>query len=60
MANGMFVATKGRGSIAIETKKGRMFIRDVMLIPELDESLISLEQCIEHSYHLHLDDNTCN
>lgn len=60
MASGMLVDTKGRGSIAIDTKKGRMFIRDVMLVPELDESLRSLEQRIEHSYHIHLGDNTCN
>lgn len=59
MGNGMLVDTKGKGSIAMETKNGRMFIRDVMLVPELDQNLLSVGQLIEHNYHLHFGDNTC-
>ncbi|XP_062005962.1 uncharacterized protein LOC133723153 [Rosa rugosa] len=59
MENGMLVDTKGKGSIAVETKNDKMFIRDVMLVPNLDSNLLSVGQLIEHSYHLHFGDNTC-
>ena len=59
MANGNLVDTKGKGSIAVETKNGKMFIRDVMLVPDLDSNLLSVGQLIEHKYHLHFGDDTC-
>ncbi|KAK9927640.1 hypothetical protein M0R45_024816 [Rubus argutus] len=36
-----------------------MFIRDVMLVPDLDENLLSIGQLMEHGYHLHFGDTTC-
>jgi len=36
MGNGAFVQANGRGTIAIETKKGRRFIEEVLLVPDLD------------------------
>nr|XP_011460338.1 PREDICTED: uncharacterized protein LOC105350323 [Fragaria vesca subsp. vesca] len=59
MTNGMLVDTKGKGSVAVETKNGKMFIRDVMLVPNLDSNLLSVGQLVEHKYHLHFGDDTC-
>lgn len=55
----MLVDTKGKGSIPVETKNGGMFIRHVVLVPELDQNLLSVVQLIKHNYHLYFGDNTC-
>ncbi|CAN6572549.1 unnamed protein product [Malus baccata var. baccata] len=59
MGNGQLVDTLGRGNIAVHTKNGKMFIKDVMLVPDLKQNLLSLGQLIEHGYYLYFGDNTC-
>nr|XP_028964703.1 uncharacterized protein LOC114827175 [Malus domestica] len=59
MGNGQLVDTLGRGTIAVHTKNGKMFIKDVMLVPDLKQNLLSLGQIIEHGYYLYFGDNTC-
>ncbi|KAM1349820.1 hypothetical protein EV1_003830 [Malus domestica] len=59
MGNGQLVDTLGRGTIAVHTKNGKMFIKDVMLVPDLKQNLLSLGQLIEHGYYLYFGDNTC-
>ena len=40
MGNGALVETKGKGTIAIETKKGTKYIQDVLLVPDLAQNLL--------------------
>ena len=60
MGNGGIVQAEGRGTIGVQTKKGRKFIRDVLYVPDLDQNLLSLGQLLEHRYALNFDDNMCN
>ena len=46
------VKATARGTLVINTKKGRRCIREVMLVPGLDENLLSVGQMMEHGYFL--------
>ncbi|XP_068343980.1 uncharacterized protein [Pyrus communis] len=59
IGNGQLVDTLGKGTIFVHTKNGKMFINDVMLVPDLKQNLLSLGQLIEHGYYLYFGDNTC-
>ncbi|KAM2916321.1 hypothetical protein FF1_045250 [Malus domestica] len=52
MGDGNIVKATGRGTLVINTKKGRRCIREVMLVPGLDENLLSVGQMMEHGYFL--------
>ncbi|KAK2984424.1 hypothetical protein RJ640_014830 [Escallonia rubra] len=39
--------------------KGDMFIRDVLLVPELDQNLLSVGQLLEHGHKLDFEGNGC-
>ena len=41
------VESKGKGTLMVETKKGTRFIKDVLLVPNLKENLISIGQMLE-------------
>jgi len=41
------VVSKGKGTLMVETKKGTRFIKDVLLVPNLKENLISIGQMLE-------------
>lgn len=60
MANGDLVKAQGRGTLAVETKKGRKYIKEVMLVPNLAENLLSAGQLIEHGYYMDFGDNSCD
>ncbi|CAN6712937.1 unnamed protein product [Malus baccata var. baccata] len=60
MGNGQLVDILGRGTIAVHTKNGKMFIKDVMLVHDLKQNLLSLGQLIEYDYYLYFGDNICN
>ena len=47
MSNGQLTQARGRGTLVVETKKGRRFIREVLLVPELDQNLLSVGQLQE-------------
>ena len=40
MGNGALVETKGKGTIAIKTKKGTKYIQAVLLVPDLAQNLL--------------------
>ncbi|KAF8402904.1 hypothetical protein HHK36_010996 [Tetracentron sinense] len=48
MRNGVLVQAKGKGTIAIETKKGAKYIQDVLLVPDLEQNLLSVGQLVEY------------
>ncbi|CAN6686650.1 unnamed protein product [Malus baccata var. baccata] len=57
MGNGELVEVTGKGTLVLETKGGRRFIKDVILVPGLDENLLSVGQMIAHGYFLLFGDN---
>ena len=59
MRNGAIVQSKGKGTIAIDTRKGRKFVNDVMLVPDLEHNLLSVGQLIEHGHVVHFEGNEC-
>ncbi|KAK2420542.1 hypothetical protein QL285_031255 [Trifolium repens] len=44
----------------VETKKGMRFIKDVLLVPNLKENLLSIVQMMEKSYILHFERDICS
>ncbi|XP_070662267.1 uncharacterized protein [Malus domestica] len=52
IGNVHIVKAIGRGTLVIETKRGRGYIREVMLVPGLDENLLSVDEMMEHGYFL--------
>ncbi|KAK3013692.1 hypothetical protein RJ639_008602 [Escallonia herrerae] len=52
LGNGALVEAKGKGTIGVQTNDGSRFIRDVLLVPELDQNLLSVGQLLEHGYKL--------
>ncbi|CAN6586525.1 unnamed protein product [Malus baccata var. baccata] len=52
MGDGNIVKATGRGTVVINTKKGRKCIREVILVFGLDENLLSVGQMMEHGYFL--------
>ena len=52
MGTGEVVGVAGIGTLVIETKMGRKHIQEVMLVPGLEENLLSVGQMLEHGYYL--------
>ncbi|KAI5352933.1 hypothetical protein L3X38_005825 [Prunus dulcis] len=46
------VEATGKGTLVIDTKAGPRYIKEVMLVPGLDENLLSVGQMVEHGYYL--------
>ncbi|XP_024164205.1 uncharacterized protein LOC112171226 [Rosa chinensis] len=59
MDDGNLAQSQGRGTLVVETKKGRMYIKEVMIVPNLAENLLSVGQLIEHGYYVDFGDNSC-
>ncbi|XP_059650735.1 uncharacterized protein LOC132296564 [Cornus florida] len=59
IGNGALFQAKGKGTIAIETNKGRKHIRDVLLVPNLEQNLLNVGQLVEHRYSIHFDEDSC-
>ena len=59
MGNGDLMNVKGKGAIGIQTKVGTKYIRDVLLVPALEQNLLSVGQLVEHGYKLHFEDYEC-
>lgn len=59
MGNGAVTRAHGLGTIGVQTKEDTKFIHDVLFVPDLDQSLLSLGQLLEHKYALKFDDNEC-
>lgn len=58
-AYGKLSQSLGRGTLVVETKKGRKYIKEVMLVPDLAENLLSVGQLIEHGYYVDFGDDCC-
>ncbi|CAL9020481.1 unnamed protein product [Prunus brigantina] len=52
MGTGEVVPVAGKGTLVIKTKLGKKHIHEVMLVPGLEENLLSVGQMMEHGYHL--------
>ncbi|CAL8990723.1 unnamed protein product [Prunus brigantina] len=52
MGTGETVQVAGKGTLVVETKTGRKHIQEVMLVPGLEENLLSVGQMMEHGYCL--------
>ncbi|KAK9740902.1 hypothetical protein RND81_03G069500, partial [Saponaria officinalis] len=59
LGNGEFVASKGKFTIVVPTKRGTKFIKDVLLFPDLAENLLSVAQMIKNGYSLIFENNHC-
>ncbi|KAM2204910.1 hypothetical protein ACFX1S_024499 [Malus domestica] len=51
MGTGDLVQSTGKRTLVVDTKHGRRYINEVLLVPGLDENLLSVEQMIEHRYY---------
>ncbi|RVW33419.1 Retrovirus-related Pol polyprotein from transposon TNT 1-94 [Vitis vinifera] len=58
MGNGDLVNVKGKGTVGIQTKVGTKYIRDVLLVPTLEQNLLSVGQLVEHGRFGHLNFNS--
>ncbi|KAB2610770.1 hypothetical protein D8674_018802 [Pyrus ussuriensis x Pyrus communis] len=52
MGTGDLVQAVGKGTLVINTIHGKRYIKEVMLVPGLDENLLSVGQMVEHGYFL--------
>ncbi|KAI5333503.1 hypothetical protein L3X38_023634 [Prunus dulcis] len=52
MGTGEIVLVAGKGTLVIKTKLGKKHIQEVMLVPGLEENLLSVGQMMEHGYYL--------
>lgn len=51
------VKVKGKGSIGVNTKKGKKLIGNVLFNSELDQSLLGVLQLLKHGYVLRFEGN---
>ncbi|CAJ2652692.1 unnamed protein product [Trifolium pratense] len=59
IGNGEHVDVKGKGVVAVETPSGIKYISDVLFVPEINQSLLSVGQMMEKNYSLHFKDKRC-
>ncbi|XP_074278358.1 uncharacterized protein LOC141601950 [Silene latifolia] len=59
MGNGEVLTSKGKGTIIVPTKRGTKYIKDVLLVPDLAENLLSVAQMIKNGYSLVFANNHC-
>jgi GAG-pre-integrase domain len=59
MCNGAVMKSKGKRTIAVTSKKGRMLIHDVLFVPDLAQNLLGVGQLIEHGHTVHFEGVTC-
>ena len=59
IGNGQHVEVKGKGIVIVETLSGIKYISDVLFVPEINQSLLSVGQMMEKNYSLHFKDMKC-
>jgi len=59
ISNGESVDVKGKGVVAVETPLGTKYIADVLYVPKINQSLLSVGQMLEKHYALHFEDMRC-
>ena len=50
---------KRMGNVGVQTKKGLEMIREVLLVLDVNQNLLSVGQLVKHDYAVHLRDNCC-
>ena len=46
------VQATGKGTLVVKTQHGKRYIQEVLLVPGLDENLLSVGQMMEHGYYI--------
>nr|KYP76422.1 Retrovirus-related Pol polyprotein from transposon TNT 1-94 [Cajanus cajan] len=59
IGNGDYITVKGKGTVAITSCVGTKFIPDVLLVPQLDQNLLSVGQLIERGFKAIFEDKYC-
>lgn len=59
IGNGVYIAAKGRGTIAITTISGTKTISDVLYVPDIDQNLLSVGQLIEKGLKVSFESGHC-
>nr|KYP56111.1 Retrovirus-related Pol polyprotein from transposon TNT 1-94 [Cajanus cajan] len=59
LGNGTMVESQGKNTVMVETKKGTRLIKDMLLVPNLKENLLSIGQMMENGYSLHFERDIC-
>lgn len=59
MGNGKLIEAKGKGIAAVQTRKGTRYVKDVLLVPSLEQNLLSVGQMIQNGYSLHFENKLC-
>jgi phage antirepressor YoqD-like protein len=52
VGNKAVIQSKGKGTVRINTKKGARYIQDVLLVPELENNLLSVGQIVDNDYSI--------
>ncbi|CAN6684260.1 unnamed protein product [Malus baccata var. baccata] len=52
MGTGQLVNVVGKGELMVETKQGKRYIKEIMLVLGLKENLLSVGKMMEHGYYL--------
>ncbi|GLT43009.1 hypothetical protein SLA2020_169860 [Shorea laevis] len=60
LGNGDVVEVKGKGVVGVQTPTGTKLIHDVLYVPDISQSLISVGQLLENKFALHFHDNMCD
>ncbi|XLS98568.1 hypothetical protein HN51_041303 [Arachis hypogaea] len=53
------VQVNGKGTITVHTKIGTKNIHDVLLVPKLEQNLLSIGQIMKKAYVLHFKEDSC-
>ena len=59
IANGEYIAVKGKGTVAIESFSGIKLIKDVLFIPKINQNLLSVGQPLERGFKVIFEGNQC-
>ena len=59
IGNGDLLDVKGKGVVAVETPISTKYISDVLFVPEISQSLLSVGQMLEKNFSLYFQDKSC-
>ncbi|XP_056692062.1 uncharacterized protein [Spinacia oleracea] len=60
MRDGSITEAKGKGTIAVQTKKGARYIKNVLFVPNLASNLLSVPKMMQNGYSINFEGNSCN
>ena len=59
IGNGAYISVKGKETIVIESYRGTKLISDVLLIPEIDQNLLSVRQLTRKGFKVIFENEQC-